>query len=69
MTWVAEYSPDGGIERQVFFGAEYEAEEFCDYMNPDEKKGVGMSFLWYSYKYEPVINTLEEAKLLYKPRE
>ena len=69
LTWVAEYSPDGGIERQVFFGAEYEAEEFCDYMNPDERRGVGMSFLWYSYELKIDKVSLEEAKRLYTPRQ
>lgn len=38
------------------------------YMNPDEKKGVGMSFLWYSYELKINKVSLEEAKRLYKPR-
>jgi hypothetical protein len=68
MTWVAEYSPDGGIEDQVFFGTDDEAMEFCDYMNPDDKRGVGCAFLWYSYELKINKVSLEEAKRLYKPR-
>lgn len=65
--YVAEYSPDGGAEHQVYFNTEAEADEFCDYKNPtgEKRKGIGISFLWYSYKFEPEVMTLDEAKDMY----
>ncbi len=64
--WVAEYAPDYGVEDQVYFNTEKEADEFCDYKNPTERKGIGISLLWYSYKYTPpVVMTIDEAKEKY----
>ncbi len=62
--WVAEYAPDG-IAYQVFFNTEYEADEFCDYKNPADLKGIGLSFLWYFYEFKPEIMTLDKAKEKY----
>ena len=56
--WIAEWSPDSGVEDSECFETEDKSEYFCDLMNKRIGEGKGTSAYWYNYLYKPPVPVL-----------